>query len=229
MPLKGSDVNREMFQYIRHTFSTSMAELLKQMKRRAEDEGMPGIMISENQAQFLRMVVEMTGAERCIEVGTLFGYSAAVMHSGQGSDGRVVTLEKNSTYVQVARDNFQELGIGENIDIQQGEATQILPEMEENQFDLFLIDADKTNYPFYFSQGLRLLDRPGILMADNGFAHGKITHRDIDESDDMYETVMAIREFNEKARSVDDGYSILVPLGDGFTMTYLADSDSDLT
>jgi predicted O-methyltransferase YrrM len=214
--MKGTPLTEATFNYIVDTFAIEEAELLKIMQKRAEDAGVPMIMISEEQAKFLGMFLKAIKAKRVLDIGTLFGYSAAIMAKAIGNDGEVVTLEFDHKHAEVARQNFKHLGLG-NISLLQGPALDHMKTMADGIFDFIIIDADKPNYQNYLKEGLRLIRNGGVIAGDNAFAFGLLTEP-IGADNPDYPNVLAIREFNKVFAAEGSMFSAVVPVGDGLVM-----------
>src|ERR1700687_2955284 len=112
--MKGTPLTEQTYNYIIDNFASDETMLLQLMQKRAEESGVPMIMISEEQAKFIGFFLKAIGAKRVLDIGTLFGYSAAIMSKAIGADGEVVTLEFEPAHANVARSNFKHLGL-ENI------------------------------------------------------------------------------------------------------------------
>lgn len=214
--MKGTPLTEATFDYIVGTFASEEAKLLQVMQTRAAEAGVPMIMISEEQARFLGMFLKAINARRVLDIGTLFGYSAAVMAKAVGPLGEVVTLEYDPKHAQVARDNFKHLGI-ENISLLQGPALDHMKAMADGIYDFIIIDADKPNYKNYLKEGLRLIRHGGVIAGDNAFAFGLLTE-EIKPDNPDYPNVLAIREFNRVFASERSMFSAVVPVGDGLVM-----------
>lgn len=214
--MKGTPLTEATFNYIVYNFAQDEATLLEIMRKRAEDAGVPMIMISEEQARFIGMFLKAIKAKRVLDIGTLFGYSAAVMAKAIGNDGEVISLEFDSKHAQVARDNFKHLGI-ENISLLQGPALEHMKTMADSIFDFIIIDADKPNYQNYMREGLRLIRNGGVIAGDNAFAFGLLTE-EINPDNPDYPNVLAIREFNKVFAAESSMFSAVVPVGDGLVM-----------
>src|SRR6476660_2432283 len=104
--MKGTPLTEPVYNYIVDLFAKDEVSLLKQFSARAEAAGIPMISISEEQAKFLGFFVKAIKAKRVLDVGTLFGYSAAIMSKAMGADGEVVSLEFEPLHARVARENL---------------------------------------------------------------------------------------------------------------------------
>jgi predicted O-methyltransferase YrrM len=136
---------------------------------------LPAISVSPPQGKLLHLLVQMTGARRVLEVGTLAGYSAYWLASALPADGRLVTLEVSPHHADVARANLA----GLPVDVLVGPAIDSLATLE-GPFDLVFVDADKTGYVGYLREALRL-SRPGtVIVLDNVVRQGAV----LDPQDD---------------------------------------------
>ena len=138
--------------------------------------GLPPITISANQGKVLQLLARVQGARRILELGTLGAYSTIWLARALPPDGRLVTLEADIRYAEVARANIQAAGLSDVVELRVGPALETLPELaaEGDPFDLIFIDADKRNYPSYLEWSLKL-SRPGtLIVADNVVGAGVI-------------------------------------------------------
>lgn len=143
----------------------------------AEEAGLPSIQVSPPQGKLLQLLVRLVGARRILEFGTLGGYSAILMARALPEDGRLITLEANREYAEVARRSIGAAGVGEKVEIRVGPALEALPGLEEDgvgPFDLVFIDADKVNTPNYFAWALGRTRPGGLIIADNVVRDGSL-------------------------------------------------------
>jgi predicted O-methyltransferase YrrM len=143
----------------------------------AEAAGLPPIQVSPPQGKLLQLLVRLVGAKRILEFGTLGGYSAILMARALPEDGRLITLEAQPEYAEVARRSIERAGVGERVDVRVGPALEALPDLEEEgagPFDLVFIDADKVNTPNYFAWALDRTQPGGLILADNVVRDGTL-------------------------------------------------------
>lgn len=132
-------------------------------------EHMPPIAIPENVGKLIYMLVKLHQPKRILEVGTLAGYSTLWLAKA-APEAKIITLERDQRHAQVARHNFQNAGLSDQIHLIEGDALKSLKhlaKMGEKPFDLIFLDADKEGYPAYLPH-LLALSKPGtLLLTDN--------------------------------------------------------------
>jgi predicted O-methyltransferase YrrM len=150
-------------------------EALRGAVTAAEAAGLPSIQVSPPQGKLLQLLVRLVGAKRILEFGTLGGYSAILMARVLPADGRLITLEANPDYAEVARRSIERAGVGERVEVRVGPALEALPAFEDAEpFDLVFIDADKVNTPNYFDWALDHTRPGGLIVADNVVRGGSL-------------------------------------------------------
>ena len=193
--------------YIEHLFGTS-DEVLEATLRDSRRGGLPEINVSPNQGRLLRLLVEMSGTRRILEIGTLGGYSAIHLARGLPEDGELISLELDEHHADVARNNVERAGLSGIVEVRVGDAHKLLTNLVENgedPFDLVFIDADKEGYPDYLETSLRLV-RPGsLIIGDNTVRGGTVL-------DPQEGTAQATREFNRLVAEDPRLYGIVLPL-----------------
>lgn len=108
---------------------------------------------------------------KCIlEIGTLYGYSAILMANLVANDnyGKVVTIEVDKAFADIAKRNIQDAGFQEKIDIIVGNALEVIPRLG-CKFDLLFLDAAKDEYLRYLNlaEAKNLIEKGDIVIADN--------------------------------------------------------------
>jgi len=157
--------------------------------------GLPAIQVSATQGKLLHLLVRMQGARNVLEIGTLGGYSAIWLARGLATGGRLITLERDPRYAELARSNIARADLTGVIDVRVGLALETLRQLKSERqepFDLIFIDADKVSYPDYLEWAVRLSRRGSVIVADNVVRRGEIT-----DGDSADPSVRAMRRFNE--------------------------------
>lgn len=150
----------------------------------AEAAGLPPIQVSPPQGRLLQILARLVGARRVLEFGTLGGYSTILLARVLPRDGRLITLEANPDYADIARRSVERAGLEEIVQIRVGPALETLPDLETEgagPFDLVFIDADKVNTPNYFAWSLDRTRPGGLIVADNVVRDGTLAETDSDD------------------------------------------------
>jgi len=198
---------REIDTYVEDLFSPS-DEILEAALRDSRRAGLPEINVSPNEGRLLQLLVEMVGARRMLEIGTLGGYSAIHFARALPEDGALISLEIDEHRAGVARNNVERASLSQKVNIQVGDAHELLStliEDDEGPFDVIFIDADKESYPDYLDASLQLV-RPGsLILGDNTIRGGTVLNP-------QDATARATREFNERIARDPRLSSIVLPL-----------------
>lgn len=159
------------------------------------DAGLPEIQVSPPQARLLEILARSIGARTMLEFGTLAGYSTIWLARALPEGGRLITLEADSGYAEVARTNIANAGLSDLVELRVGPALEALPDLEAEgvgPFDFVFIDADKIHTPDYFTWALERTRPGGLIVADNVVRDGALADP---ESDDP--TIPAQRRLHE--------------------------------
>jgi len=197
-----------------YLLANSLHETPVQRALRAATSRMPRatMQIAPEQGQFLQLLLKLTGALRCVEIGTFTGYSALAMALALPPGGRIVCCDLSEEWTSVARKYWARASVSKKIQLRLGPALETLRKLK-GPFDFAFIDADKANYQNYFERCLKLVRRGGLIAIDNTLWYGRV----IDRGDQSADT-RAIRAFNRRLRRDRRVDIALVPIGDGLTL-----------
>jgi len=194
-------MDQKIFTTVDHFVTDTLLEEdegLREAVRAAEAAGLPSIQVSPPQGKLLQLLVRLVGAKRILEFGTLGGYSAILMARVLPGGGRLISLEANPEYAEVARRSIERAGVGDRVEVRVGPALEALPALEEEgagPFDLVFIDADKVNTPNYFDWALDRTRVGGLIVADNVVRGGSLG-----DATDPDEATVAQRRLHEQLR-----------------------------
>ncbi|MDA8421128.1 MAG: class I SAM-dependent methyltransferase [Pseudomonadota bacterium] len=125
----------------------------------------------------LRLLVQLTGARRILELGMFTGYSALSMAEALPADGKILSCDVDPQTTAIARSFFDRSPHGGKIEIRLGPALDTLAALESGrEFDLVFMDADKENYIAYYDAVLPRLRPGGLVIADNVLWSGAVLH-----------------------------------------------------
>lgn len=187
--------------------------------------GLPEINVAPNQGKFLQLLARMSRARHILEIGTLGGYSTIWLARALPPGGRIITLELDPKHANVARQNFEQAGVGHLIDLRIGRALDLLPKVAaegHGPFDFIFIDADKASIPEYFAWSLKLSHPGTAILVDNVVRKGALIDA---ESGDA--SVQGVRRFHrmlgeERRVSATTIQTVGSKGYDGFTLALVA-------
>jgi predicted O-methyltransferase YrrM len=153
-------------------------ELLQALEEEAHTEKIP--IIGPVVGELLFILARATKAKDILELGTATGYSAIYLARGaEPQGGRVVTLELDPGMAVRARGNCTKAGVGDRVEIREGDALMLMEGMT-GPFDLIFLDIDKESYLAALTHAQRLLRVGGLLVADNvGYTGAMAFNREI--------------------------------------------------
>jgi predicted O-methyltransferase YrrM len=170
-------------------------EALESAVKNSAEHGLPGIAVEPTTGKLLNLIARMVRAKKILEIGTLGGYSTIWLARALGDDGRLITLEANPDYAEVAWTNIAAAGLHDRVDLRVGPALEALPKIldaGEGPFDVVFIDADKANQDRYLSYALDLTHVGSVVIGDNVVRDGRVLNA---HSED--ESIQGIRRFME--------------------------------
>ena len=199
-----------------NSFDCGNTEILDQIEKEAIDTYVP--IIRKEMQTFLKTLLAIKRPARILEVGTAIGFSAILMAEYNPADCHITTIENYEKRIPIARENFIRAGKASNITLIEGDAAEVLKELEE-PFDFIFMDAAKGQYIHFMPEVLRLLAKDGILVSDNVMQDG-----DIIES--RYVVTRRNRTIHKRMRDYlyqlthhEELVTSILPIGDGITLS----------
>ena len=186
-----------------------------EVERAGEEMGDLALMqIAGDQAALITILVRAIGARRALEVGTFLGYGAIAIARGVPPDGELICCELDEDYAARAREHLDRAGLGDRVEIRVGPAAETLSAIgDEGGFDFAFIDADKSSYPEYYEQCLRLLRPGGLIMLDNVFMAGRIL-----KSPRPDDQTRIVAKLNDRLAADDRVVVAMLGIADGVTL-----------
>lgn len=208
----------QIYRYIQaHT--TKQAEALEWIEKQTHTRTNHARMLSgQVQGQFMKMLVQMTGAERILELGTFTGYSAVCLASGLGENGHLDTLELNDELEDLILEGFSRAGLSDKISLHLGDCKETLAHMKaerpDMRYDLVYMDANKREYCEYYELVFDMVRPGGCILADNVLWDGKVCENPVPQD----KQTLGIARFNDMVAADPRVESVILPLRDGLTV-----------
>ncbi|WP_026534391.1 O-methyltransferase [Arthrobacter sp. H14] len=153
-------------------------------------------------------------ANTVVEVGSGAGVSGVCLLRGLGRQAVLTTIDADVDHLRAAREAFAEAGIpGNRTRTISGKAADVLPRLTDGAYDMVFIDADKSSYPIYVEQGIRLLKAGGMLIINDALDHDRVSNPANREA-----TTNVLRQVGRMVREDERMVSTLLPTGDGLLL-----------
>ena len=168
-------------------------------------------VVDDDVARFLKLIIKISKPKKILEIGTSIGYSAVSMAQIiKEYGGKIITIEYDEKAAFQAEENFKKAGLEDYIEIKFGDAREIVPSLNE-KFDLIFQDVDKRLYAPLFNNCLNVLNKGGILVAEDTL----FPVLELEEK--WHYLIEPIKEFNDLVAKSENVYSTILPIGDGVT------------
>lgn len=210
-------VDERMTAYI-NSLDTGNTPFLDELEREAINGHVP--IIRKEMQSFLKVLLAVKGPKRILEVGTAVGFSTLLMCEYAPEGCHITTIENYEKRIPVARANFEKSGRDGQITLLEGDAAEVLKELD-GPYDLIFMDAAKGQYIHFLPEVLRLLEPGSVLVSDNVLQDGDIIesrflverrNRTIHKR--MRDYLFALKHHPRLVTSV-------LPLGDGITVSVM--------
>ena len=186
------------------------------------------------QGQLLRMLAQMTGAVRILELGTFTGFSAICLASALPEEGHMDTLELNDELEDLIQGGFERAGLSDKIDVHFGDCKDTLRRFrvemglaaepqsgvsedvadESMLYDIVYIDANKREYCEYYDLVFDMVRPGGLILADNVIWDGKVCQDPLPQD----KQTLGIAAFNDKVAADPRVESVILPIRDGLNV-----------
>ena len=163
--------------------------------------------------EFLKSLIIIQKPKNILEIGSAIGYSSLLFSKYTGAN--ITTIEKSEKMCEIAKSNFKQYG--KDINIINMDAKKALNNINQG-FDFVFIDANKSQYEYYFNKALSLLNKNGIIVCDNILFRGQITNDNIINKRDIT-IVKNLRKFLSHITNLDDYVTSIIPIGDGISIS----------
>ena len=191
--------------------------VLARMEEEADREGIP--IVDTHEGAFLRLLVQIAGAKRILELGTATGYSGIWLLRGT-SGGTLTSFEVDGKRAARARANFAEAGLGKQALVLEQDAVSGLEKLQ-GRFDACFIDL-LNSFPSedvtrrVLELCIEHLDGGALLMADNALRQGEVVKPKSQQARN-------VAFYNEQVAKHPRLDSVVVPIRDGLSIARVKD------
>lgn len=187
---------------------------LELIKAKALEDHIPIIM--DDTLEYILSMYKEYKISSILEIGTAVGYSAICFTEILNENGFVDTIERDEDRINQAKENIKKAEVQDKINIFSGDAVEILPTINK-KYDMIFIDAAKGKYPFFLNEALRMLNKNGVILADNILYKGYVMS---DYNKHKQRTaVKHLREYIKETTENPKLETQILQIGDGLAVT----------
>ena len=179
------------------------------------------------QGELLRIIVQVSGARRILELGTFTGYSAISLASALPEEGHLDTLELNDELEDLILEGFDRAGLSEKISLHIGDCKETLKRFRAGMgladgaeadsdmlYDIVYMDANKREYCEYYDLVFDMVRPGGLILADNVLWDGKVCQDPLPQD----KQTLSIARFNDMVSADPRVETVILPLRDGLNV-----------
>jgi caffeoyl-CoA O-methyltransferase len=181
--------------------------VLLEMEAEGELRNFP--IVGRNVGVTLEVLARAIGAERVMELGSGFGYSAYWFARAVGPNGEVHCTDGDEANAEAGLSYLEQAGFSDRVTYHVGDALESFDGIE-GDFDVVFCDIDKPGYPNAWRAASERIRIGGLYLCDNTLGYGRGTVLDPDE-----EGAKAIREHNALIAEDERFVSTIVPTREG--------------
>ncbi len=189
---------------------------LNEIEREAKETNVP--IIRTQMQSLIKFLLAMHQPKTILEVGCAIGFSALLMSEYAPAECKITTIEKYEKRIPIARENFKRAGKEDAITLLEGDATDILKNLQGN-YDLIFMDAAKGQYIHFLPDILRLMPVGGILLSDNVLQDGDIVESRFAVTRRNRTIHSRMREYLYELKHHPQLETVILPVGDGVTIS----------
>ena len=211
----GTIVNERIVDYI-NSLDKGNSPVCNAIEKEALADGVP--IIRKEMGNLLKVLLLLKQPQKILEVGTSVGYSSILMSENMPENCRITTIENYEKRIPVAKNNFKRAGKEEVITLLEGDAMDILKELD-GTYDFIFMDAAKGQYINFLPELLRLMPAGGLLISDNVLQEGDIVESRYGVTRRNRTIHTRMREYIYTLTHAEQLETSIVPIGDGITLS----------
>ena len=185
-------------------------QVLLEMEAYADERGFP--IVGRNVGVTLELLARSVQAERVMELGSGFGYSAYWHARAVGPVGEVHLTDGDPENEIRAAEYLRRAGLADRVRFHVGDAVTEFEELED-EFDVVFNDIDKDGYPAAWAAASERIRRGGLYVCDNVLWYGRVAAEDPEDARPDY--TEAVLEHNRLVAEDERYLSTIVPTRDG--------------
>lgn len=186
------------------------------IEKEALEDDVP--IIRKETKEWMKTMLLIKKPMRVLEVGTAVGFSAIYMNQFLQEGAHITTIEKWEPRIEKAKVNFERANVCKNITLLEGDAADILKELD-GTFDFIFMDAAKGQYIHFLPDVIRLLAKDGVLVSDNVLQDGEVLDSKFVVNRRNRTIHTRMREYLYTLKNHESLETSIIPIGDGVALS----------
>ena len=175
-------------------------------------------IIKQETQSLIKTLLAIKRPMSILEVGTAIGFSTLFMSEYAPGGCKITTIENYEKRIPIALKNINEAGKSDSITLIEGDANEVLKELD-GKFDFIFMDAAKGQYINFLPHVMRLLDGNGILITDNVLQDGDIIESKYAVTRRNRTIHSRMREYLYELKHNKELETTIIAIGDGVSIS----------
>lgn len=202
--------------------SKRFPEYLESLEKEAKANEIP--IIRKDTQRMIRFLLCLNKPLKILEIGTAVGFSALLMAEYTDKNCAIDTIENYEPRILEAKKNFALYDKDKKINLLTGDAGEILGKLQ-GTYDFVFLDGPKGQYESYLDDILRLLKTGGLLVTDNIIKEGEAIESRFAVTRRNRTIHSRMRDYLLRLRDEDILENVILPTGDGMTLSVKKDKN----
>ncbi len=199
-----------------NSFNSDYDDVITSIRKEAEEQEVP--IIRKEAGEFIKLLMMIKKPVNILEIGTAVGFSAIFMSRFTDEGGHITTIENYEPRIKQARINIKRAKAEEKITLLEGDAAELLPELE-GFYDFVFMDAAKGQYEDFYEKIVPLMSKDGILLCDNVLFEGDVLESRYAVTRRNRTIHTRMRQFLYKVKHDERLETAILNIGDGMSLS----------
>jgi len=208
-------VNKRIEDYI-NTLNKELPKQLLDIEKEALKDYVP--IIKKPTQNIIRFIITKNKPKSILEVGTAVGFSSLLMSEFMPDNAHITTIEKMPSRIKKAKENIKKCKKEDKITVLEGDATDILCNLD-GRYDIIFLDAAKGQYINFLEDIIKRLNKGGILISDNVLQDGDVAESRYGVTRRNRTIHSRMREYLYMITHMEELETVVLPIGDGVTIS----------
>lgn len=193
-----------------------MKEFDKEIKHYGIENNVP--ITKDDTLCFLLETINKNKSNQILEIGTAIGYGCIAIAENTNCE-HIDTLEKDGERFKIANENIKNKNLQNKITTYLCDAKDYLINCEK-KYDFIYLDGPKGQYINYLPYLIKILNKSGVIFADNLHFHGMVTG-EIETPKSCRAMIKGLKRYIQEITTNSIYESEIYNIGDGVGVTKL--------